>query len=74
MGLATDGERFDYRDQAQDLSSGLGKIIRINPDGSVPRDNPFVGRNGARSEIWPRSTRRPDSSGPWSTGRAAATS
>jgi glucose/arabinose dehydrogenase len=50
--FVTQGERFDYRDQAQDLSSGLGKIIRINPDGSVPRDNPFVGRAGVRPEIW----------------------
>jgi aldose sugar dehydrogenase len=50
--FVTQGERFDYRDQAQDLSSDLGKIVRINPDGSVPRDNPFVGRRGARPEIW----------------------
>jgi aldose sugar dehydrogenase len=50
--FVTQGERFDYRDQAQDLSSGLGKIVRINPDGSVPRDNPFVGREGVRPEIW----------------------
>jgi aldose sugar dehydrogenase len=50
--FVTQGERFDYRDQAQDLSSGLGKIVRINPDGSVPRNNPFVGRAGARPEIW----------------------
>jgi len=50
--FVTQGERFDSRDQAQDLSSGLGKIVRINPDGSVPRDNPFVGHTGARPEIW----------------------
>jgi aldose sugar dehydrogenase len=50
--FVTQGERFDYREQAQDLSSGLGKLVRINPDGSVPRDNPFVGRAGARPEIW----------------------
>jgi glucose/arabinose dehydrogenase len=50
--FVTQGERYDYRDQAQDLSSGLGKIVRLNPDGSVPRDNPFVGRAGARPEIW----------------------
>jgi glucose/arabinose dehydrogenase len=30
----------------------IGKIVRINPDGSVPRDNPFVDRAGARPEIW----------------------
>jgi glucose/arabinose dehydrogenase len=50
--FVTQGERFDYAEQAQDLSSGLGKIMRINPDGSVPRDNPFVGRAEARPEIW----------------------
>jgi glucose/arabinose dehydrogenase len=48
----TQGDRFNYRDQAQDLGSGLGKIVRINRDGSIPRDNPFVGRSGARPEIW----------------------
>jgi aldose sugar dehydrogenase len=50
--FVTQGERFDYADQAQDLSSGIGKLVRINPDGSVPRDNPFVGRKGVRPEIW----------------------
>src|SRR5215470_9794541 len=48
----TQGERFSYRDRAQDLSVDLGKIVRLNPDGSIPRDNPFVGRAGARPEIW----------------------
>jgi aldose sugar dehydrogenase len=50
--FVTQGDRFAHRDRAQDLSVGFGKIMRINPDGSVPRDNPFVGRAGARSEIW----------------------
>jgi glucose/arabinose dehydrogenase len=49
--LITTGERFKF-DPAQDLNSHLGKIIRINRDGSVPRDNPFVGRGGVRPEIW----------------------
>jgi aldose sugar dehydrogenase len=40
------------RVQAQDLASHLGKIVRINRDGSIPRDNPFVGRASARPEIW----------------------
>jgi glucose/arabinose dehydrogenase len=40
------------RAQAQDLASHLGKIVRINRDGSIPRDNPFVGRASARPEIW----------------------
>jgi glucose/arabinose dehydrogenase len=50
--FVTQGDRFGEADQAQDLSSLIGKIVRINADGSVPRDNPFVGRAGARPEIW----------------------
>ena len=48
------GERSQerFRVQAQDLSSHLGKIVRINPDGSVPGDNPFVGKADARPEIY----------------------
>jgi glucose/arabinose dehydrogenase len=48
------GERqlASSRGLAQDLSTDLGKIVRINTDGSVPRDNPFVGRANARPEIW----------------------
>lgn len=48
------GERSQerFRLQAQDLSSHLGKIVRINPDGSVPEDNPFVGKVDARPEIY----------------------
>ena len=48
------GERSDaeFRDQAQDLGSHLGKIVRINPDGSVPEDNPFVGQDDALPEIY----------------------
>jgi glucose/arabinose dehydrogenase len=40
------------RVQSQRLDSHFGKIVRINADGSVPRDNPFAGRQGARPEIW----------------------
>ena len=47
-----DRQRSSFRQQAQDLSSGVGKVVRINPDGTIPRDNPFVGRNDARPEIW----------------------
>ena len=48
------GDRSDrpMRPQAQDLASHMGKTIRINADGTVPQDNPFVGRAGARPEIW----------------------
>jgi glucose/arabinose dehydrogenase len=38
--------------QAQKMDSLLGKIARINADGSIPKDNPFVGVAGARPEIW----------------------
>ncbi|NNG04806.1 MAG: PQQ-dependent sugar dehydrogenase [Inquilinus sp.] len=52
--FVTTGERSDarYRTQAQDLDSLLGKIVRLNEDGSIPGDNPFLGRAGARPEIW----------------------
>ncbi|WP_296449301.1 PQQ-dependent sugar dehydrogenase [Phenylobacterium sp.] len=52
--FVTQGERSipAGQKQAQDLASGLGKIVRINPDGSIPKDNPFVGKEGARPEIW----------------------
>jgi aldose sugar dehydrogenase len=45
------GERFQF-DPAQDLSDHLGTIVRLSLDGSVPDDNPFVGRSGPRAEIW----------------------
>jgi len=50
----TVGERSDaaVRAQAQDLGSHYGKTHRINADGTVPQDNPFVGRAGAMPEIW----------------------
>src|SRR5262245_53929978 len=50
--FVTLGERFNHSERAQDLSATLGKIVRINPDGSAPPDNPFVNRAGARPEIW----------------------
>jgi glucose/arabinose dehydrogenase len=40
------------RVQAQDLGSHLGKVVRVNEDGSIPDDNPFVGREDALPEIW----------------------
>ena len=57
--FVTLGERFKF-DPAQDLSNDLGKIVRINPDGSVPADNPFVGRKDARPEIWSYGHRNPE--------------
>jgi glucose/arabinose dehydrogenase len=46
------GDHFGPRDEAQNLANHLGKIVRIAPDGTVPKDNPFVGRNDAKPEIW----------------------
>src|SRR5690606_5105403 len=45
------GERFQF-DPAQDLDNHLGKMVRINKDGSVPEDNPFVDQQNAKPEIW----------------------
>jgi aldose sugar dehydrogenase len=57
--FATLGDRFDLKEKAQDLSTLYGKIIRINLDGSVPVDNPFVTTKGARPEIWSYGHRNP---------------
>jgi glucose/arabinose dehydrogenase len=52
--FVTLGERSitEGRMQAQRMDGLLGKIVRINPDGSIPKDNPFVGKDGVRPEIW----------------------
>lgn len=52
--FVTLGERSEreFRDQAQELDSHLGKIVRLNHDGSVPQDNPFIDRADALPEIW----------------------
>jgi glucose/arabinose dehydrogenase len=39
-------------DPAQSVASNLGTVVRINRDGSIPKDNPFVGKPGARGEVW----------------------
>ena len=53
------GDHFTTRNQAQNLANHLGKIVRIRPDGSVPPDNPFVGKQGAKPEIWSFGHRNP---------------
>src|SRR5215471_6545769 len=52
--FVTLGERSitEGRLQAQRLDGLLGKIVRLNPDGSIPGDNPFVRKPGVRPEIW----------------------
>jgi aldose sugar dehydrogenase len=46
------GDGFDFREDAQRLDNHNGKIVRIHPDGSIPADNPFAGRDDALPEIW----------------------
>ena len=46
------GDRFRRMEDAQKLDNHHGKIVRVNKDGSVPKDNPFTGTKGALPEIW----------------------
>ncbi|WP_290616751.1 MULTISPECIES: PQQ-dependent sugar dehydrogenase [unclassified Arsukibacterium] len=50
--LLTLGDGFDYREQAQNPANHLGKIIRLQRDGAIPADNPFVGQAGVAGEIY----------------------
>jgi glucose/arabinose dehydrogenase len=53
------GEGFSEREQAQRLDNHLGKFVRVARDGSVPSDNPFVGRPGVRPELYSYGHRNP---------------
>jgi glucose/arabinose dehydrogenase len=46
------GDRYAYRDEAQNLGNHLGTIVRLKDDGSVPDDNPFVGKDDAKPEVF----------------------
>jgi glucose/arabinose dehydrogenase len=65
IGLGDGGSAGDPQDHAQDLGTLLGKMLRIDPRPSgghpygIPPDNPFVGRDGARPEIWAFGLRNP---------------
>ena len=83
--FVTLGDRdFDpFRPLVQRLDTDIGKVVRINRDGTIPKDNPYLHVKGARPELWavgvrnalaPRSTRPPASSGKTRTARAAAMS
>lgn len=52
------GERQKF-DPSQDMSGNLGKIVRLNDDGSVPEDNPFFSQGGVTAEIWSSGHRNP---------------
>ena len=69
--FVTLGERSDraIRPQAQHRDSHMGKIVRINPDGSVPSDNPFVGIKDTLPEIWTLGHRNVQSAALDSRGR-----
>ncbi len=54
----TSGDRQRF-EPAQDLKANVGKIVRINADGSIPADNPFVNQDGARPDIWTLGHRNP---------------
>jgi glucose/arabinose dehydrogenase len=66
--FVTVGDRFQSRDMAQTLDNDLGKMVRITADGGVPKDNPFVGKAGARPEIWSYGERNGEAAAinPWS--------
>jgi len=57
--FVTLGERGHRKDDAQTLDNHLGKVVRIEIDGRVPSDNPFVQRAGARPELWSYGHRNP---------------
>ena len=50
--LLTSGDGYDHREKAQKLDNHFGKIIRINRDGSIPQDNPFILNQNALSDIY----------------------
>lgn len=52
------GERQKF-DPSQDMKSNMGKIVRLNDDGSVPKDNPFYDKGGVTAQIWSSGHRNP---------------
>lgn len=63
IGMGDGGSGGDPQNHAQTLGSALGKLLRIDVDGripyAVPPDNPFVGRQDARAEVWAYGLRNP---------------
>jgi glucose/arabinose dehydrogenase len=55
----TTGDGYEFRDLSQDLSTHMGKLIRLHEDGRVPADNPFVDRRDALPEIYALGVRNP---------------
>ena len=63
------GERFSRKDDAQTLDNHHGKVVRLRKDGTVPPDNPLVGRSGALPEIWSWGHRNPQAAALGPDGR-----
>ncbi|MEZ5657806.1 MAG: PQQ-dependent sugar dehydrogenase [Burkholderiaceae bacterium] len=67
LAMAGDGSLYvtlgdrTRRDLAQDLASGLGKVVRIAPDGGIPADNPFIGQTGVEPAVYAWGVRNPQS-------------
>lgn len=57
--LVSVGDGYDYRNEAQNLSSDLGKVLRLDRDGNPPADNPLAGRVDARAEVYTYGHRNP---------------
>ncbi len=53
------GDRYSQRDSAQDLSTHLGKVVRLADDGKAAAGNPFTGKDGSLAEIWSYGHRNP---------------
>ncbi len=67
--LLTTGDGYNYLEQSQDLSSGLGKTMRIDTQGRAPDDNPFIGQTQAQPEIFTYGHRNPQGLAVASDGR-----
>lgn len=50
--VLTLGDGYSYRDEAQNIANQFGTLVRLNADGSIPKDNPFVGKAGANPAIY----------------------
>ncbi|KEQ13358.1 glucose dehydrogenase [Endozoicomonas montiporae] len=57
--LLSTGDGYNFRESSQKKNSLIGKIVRLNDDGSIPEDNPFVGEKGTHSAIWSLGHRNP---------------
>ena len=57
--VMTTGDGFEYREAAQDTFNLMGKIIRINSDGSIPADNPYASNGLGNAAVWSYSHRNP---------------